>query len=841
MMTGLPLGTTGLDLGELLVGTVTVTPVFFESNESSPNTEDWTAEEIQESLQDIREGVQWWSDRLAETTDKHSLSFVVDDTFAVDPFETSFEPIANTSDTFSRYVSQFLVHHDYADHTLNRSVQLFNDAQREANGTDWAFTIFMVDASNDEDGFFEPGVGSFLGAFAYNYGSFVVTTNDRPVSTITHEVGHVFQTLDEYPLGGDWTARSGYYDTQNLNAANNPTTGFVQQESIMRGGTAAMNAYRDFQISDSARSMLGWQDSDGDGVFDAFDVPLHLEGVGYFDSIADEYKFSGVASAVPLLNRNPFIRSINSDITLNRISEIQFRIDGGEWQTAVAPDLQTTDFDVSIPVSSDLQSIEFRAIDLPTGVTSPIVSGSLAEHAFHDNGVRGFAFLDLNQNGLRDPNDELIANAQVQLRNSDGSELISGTIRASDFADGAIPQTIDQVVLSTEGSQIATSVHSGESANAGGQRVFLAENITDIGEPFIERWDETAKLRVDFNEPVGQVQASVIGLNVGSHARIEAYDAADNLLTRTTTAYLPAGETGSVQVSDPQGRISSVRIFGQGSTSLGEFSYGVAVTEISYGVNTSVVTGVDGAFQIPNLANGIYQLEVVSDNVTQQFQRANFDVRVVDQGSTLIAAGAAKVNSPLFNESFAEDVDENGEVTPFDALLVINDMSANQPRVLGESEVLGASIDVNNDGSITPFDALLVINFLASQSEQPEGLGEQIAAALGTRDQTFSNRFNSDNLATSSRLMGNSSLGQTRRFDSSLMFDSTANRTLGESFGHSSSDRAFDDTSPDNRQPTKTPSKPEFLDSLLEKNRSTDLAISELIGPFDSIFTEPSG
>ena len=48
--------------------------------------------------------------------------------------------------------------------------------------------------------------------------------------------------------------------------------------------------------------MVGWQDSDGDGVFDLADVPLRLEAVGYFDAQTSLYHFSGVAaSAVPLM------------------------------------------------------------------------------------------------------------------------------------------------------------------------------------------------------------------------------------------------------------------------------------------------------------------------------------------------------------------------------------------------------------------------------------------------------------------------------------------------------------------------------------------------------------
>ena len=85
---------------------------------------------------------------------------------------------------------------------------------------------------------------------------------------------------------------------------------------------------------DSTLAMVGWQDSDGDGVFDVADVPLRLEGIGYFDAATSRYHFRGDASAVPLMNRNS--SGNQSDITLNRISELQYRIDQGAWQVYAA-------------------------------------------------------------------------------------------------------------------------------------------------------------------------------------------------------------------------------------------------------------------------------------------------------------------------------------------------------------------------------------------------------------------------------------------------------------------------------------------------------------------------
>jgi serpin B len=68
------------------------------------------------------------------------------------------------------------------------------------------------------------------------------------------------------------------------------------------------------------------------------------------------------------------------------------------------------------------------------------------------------------------------------------------------------------------------------------------------------------------------------------------------------------------------------------------------------------------------------------------------------------------------------DVNRDGQVTPFDALLVINDLvlhgsHAVQGSALAQvaTGVSDAQFDVNHDGMVTPFDALVVINGLILQ------------------------------------------------------------------------------------------------------------------------------
>jgi hypothetical protein len=61
------------------------------------------------------------------------------------------------------------------------------------------------------------------------------------------------------------------------------------------------------------------------------------------------------------------------------------------------------------------------------------------------------------------------------------------------------------------------------------------------------------------------------------------------------------------------------------------------------------------------------------------------------------------------NALIAEDVNQDGVVTPIDALIVINELNKNGPRPV---EAVSHTVDVNGDGYVTPLDSLVVINEL---------------------------------------------------------------------------------------------------------------------------------
>ena len=778
LMAADPLGATDLDTGEFFLGTVTVTPVFFESDgSSSDHTENWTEEEIDSALADIQESLDWWTTLLGTLTDKHELEFVIDDTYARDPFETTFEPISNTSETFQRYVSEFAVDQGLADSTsLNHAMLRFNDRQRNLpeHQTDWAFTIFMVDASEDSDGFFDRS-GNFSGAFAYSGGLYVVTPNSRPASTIAHEIGHIFWARDEYPGGGSYTDRAGYYNSQNINAHDNPN--LEQEPSIMRGGVPTIEAYEQGISSLRTLEFVGWRDSDGDGVFDLADVPLDLEVTGYFDAATSTYHVDGSATAVALMNQNS--RSFQSDITTNRIDALQYRLDDGDWIVAQQYDAQATLIDLEIPITDDFDTIQLRVVDTIVNdeqqellvTQSAIVSGTQTAPAISSGSLQGFAFIDDDQDGQRSSGEQLLSGTRAELLHADGSSLFGGSISASDY-DGEVPSSISGVTLTAVGQQFNDQVYASSALENDDLNVFFARNFTF--DRFEDDWGDSVALEAAFDQSVGEVDLSVLGLETGSYARIEAYDAAGVLLSRTTSERIEAGSVETISIHDELGRIASIRAFGHARTT-------IAISDLSFGFSDSVTTSVDGVWQFSNLVPGDYQVQIQAEKLIHQFDTDLLTVEATTSQPTTVPIAASVVDSPRHNVDLAYDADDNGSVTPADILTIINDLANKGTRTIEADEATGTSIDVSNDGEISPVDALLVINYLAdggASAPQGELIGNDNSTA--NHDQAISD------------MLGDDMNGSVNRGSNSTMLKSAGYTTGDESIGNVSTDSQRD-------------------------------------------------
>ena len=749
LLTSVPFGALPMDTGEFMLGDVLVTVVLMESSGQissvNPNTENWRPETIEAAKSKVIEGMQWWEQTLATQFPNNTapLNFHFDFTFADAPVLTNFEPIANpstyfadhydpnTSTTRQGWIKDFLNlvgHNTTGD--FSRDIRAFNHQQRLAHETEWAFTVFVVNDENDADGMFAPG--GFFRAFAYAGGQFLVSPAGRPASTFAHEAGHMFWARDEYPGAGSYYDWRGYYNSQNLNAVDSnpvPRAVFVtvQQDSLMakdytrqemvdltggqwqldEGRPLLTSAWENHTSSPSSLAMIGWQDSDGNGILDVLDVPFALNGAAYLDTLAGVYRFVGNSAVQTLPNRNS--SGTQSDITINRIQRAEYRIDGGPWQTAGTYDAFRVSMDLRIPVpSSAAHAIEIRTVDDRTGVTSPVFSGSTdALAAAEKPGINGFLWNDQNGDEQFDVGERPISGWTVRL--VDEADQPLDLMRSVEPDGYPINTRLDQVDPTATLKALVNGAQQGvvaslSTSSSTGIRVlgYLPNMVATTG---VNNWNRDTQLRVDFASPVSVVRLDAIAASATAYARLEAYDSGGNLLQRYTTRGLTAGQAEMMRIERPTPDIAYVIAREHGDTA-------IQLDHLRFGVATQTATGRSGSYHLTGLPAGSYRVQVVAPpNASAVGQ-----IQTVTIGEGELASGVNFTGSPPAwqNSVDAADVTGDGDVTPLDVLMLINFVNSHldTPAVADSGHTPPPYYDVNGDGYVTSTDVLLVINRL---------------------------------------------------------------------------------------------------------------------------------
>jgi hypothetical protein len=714
LFASLPFGASPGDTGEFMLGRIAVTPVLLESDGSiDPNQYDWSASQIQEVLNNLDDGMQWWVDLLQTKTTVHNLEWVIDDQFAVNPVETGYEPISRVSNDFRFWVREFLNGRGYnTTGSIDSDMRLFNDAQRQRLGTDWSFTIFVVNSHFDPDNNFAPG-GSFSRAFAFAGGLYFVTPSTRPASTYSHETGHMFWARDEYLGGGSYTQRRGYYNAQNLNAGDNPTPGFVQQASIMTAGGLLQQAYNNLVSADATLEQLGWKDSDGDGIFDVLDVPIQLQGRGFWDATAKQYRFIGSAQVGTLHNLNS--SGFRNDITLNKISRLEYRMDGGTWQTLQTVNAYTTSFDLSIPIPDGSNQIEVRAVGDIAGIESTTYRSEVYRpNITNVNGISGVAWVDDDRDDLWDPSEYGRAEWFVDLVNSQGTPISLQTVFNPDnFSAGELPNNFNsRVVFSSVGTL------------TDGRVGFFTDSTGTLGQTFhayspsTQTWssvwtDASQRLQANFAATTSQVEVDIIGSGSNSIGRIDAFNSAGQLIARSTSPNLSNGQRVTLRVGRIQNDIAYVIIGGQGAGRT------IRIDDFRMGATSSVPTNNQGQYRFDNLPAGTYYVKArPSSNVYSSTSPSN-GIRTV----TLVAGVPATnvdfsfeyMSSNWQNPDNRFDADDNNAINAIDALVIINELNRGGDSDLSKRGDITPYVDVSGDGYLTAIDALQVINYLNSR------------------------------------------------------------------------------------------------------------------------------
>ncbi|MCB0191300.1 MAG: hypothetical protein KDJ65_05095 [Anaerolineae bacterium] len=311
---------------EYMIGSVAVGIVLVESNGAKDaSTENWTNDEKQLVFNEIVTAMNWWS----ELEPRAHLSFVYED-HLTNPLPTSVEPITRPYSDQQFWIKDAMGALGYKSSSYFNLVRDYNNDMRDKHKTDWAFTIFVADSSNDSDNRFSDGYF----AYAYLGGPFMVMTYGNngygPYymdAVAAHEMGHIFLALDQYSGAGQTCdRRAGYLDIENQNSQYGSCAS--NTGSIMRGQISPFDAKL---IDVYAAGQIGWKDSDNDNIFDPMDTDLPIT----IDS------FSQTNNTVTLTGNTNIIAYPSPSrigVTINTLTGVKYRFGTNPWQIASAID-----------------------------------------------------------------------------------------------------------------------------------------------------------------------------------------------------------------------------------------------------------------------------------------------------------------------------------------------------------------------------------------------------------------------------------------------------------------------------------------------------------------------
>jgi len=334
---------------EFMIGRIAVGIVLPESDGSvDASTETWTAGERSQVLSEITTALDWW----AALEPRANLTFVYDDGTAA-PISTGYEPIQRPYTDQGLWITEVMAEKGFNGSTYFDQVRGYNQMLRDTHDADWAFTIFVVDSSNDGDNRFSDR--HF--AYAYLGGPFTVLTSgsngygiDNLDAVAAHEVGHIFFALDQYRTARQpCTRSSGYLGAENQNSQYGECV--LDEPSVMRGQVSPF-AHNDLDAY--ARAQIGWRDSDGDGILDPVDTTIKIDGVEYE---ADAVRTNVFTITGDLLDE-PYSSPLRRNVTINAIESVEWRVGGSDWTAANALD---GGFD------SYAEAFAFTTPPLPTG------------------------------------------------------------------------------------------------------------------------------------------------------------------------------------------------------------------------------------------------------------------------------------------------------------------------------------------------------------------------------------------------------------------------------------------------------------------------------------------
>ncbi len=351
-------------------GRAAVNLVFPES-EGPGTLADWTVALQTTIAGELVRALQWWNLKSGG-----ALTFVVINRGSA---ETPYEPGLLTMADEYLYLSGMMQSLGYSGSCAYEQIDAMNEETRLENGANWGFTQVVIHANQFS--------GSGALAYAYLGGPHTVALSGngslgtgRLDRVIAHEVGHIFQALDEY-LGGceGCSARSGYLDVLNLNCV---TCQHQSGKCVMRGGAEYGEQEMDemetkIRACEHTLGMAGIRDANRNGVLDVREtIPETTMSTALPDTMfgSGNVLVEGRAWDQPYANAPPQYEPV----TLNVVTNVEFSVDGRKWSSSSPVDgywsSREENFELRLPeAGGGMHRLWLRAVNSvgardPTGV-----------------------------------------------------------------------------------------------------------------------------------------------------------------------------------------------------------------------------------------------------------------------------------------------------------------------------------------------------------------------------------------------------------------------------------------------------------------------------------------
>lgn len=428
---------------DYMVGTVAVA-IILPRCVGALCTESWTSAEVIQIKDEVQNALTWWEQKSAEINNGNSLvqfQIVTDPPLLTD---TITEPInvpggnsialCGNEGVWINEVMANLGYNNYTDTVTAKNTYLnevfdYNHHLRQVYSSDWAFVVFVADASNDaiHDPVDAGGEGMFrftdcggllanpfgVAGYGWHTGPHMVMNNVNGYygshfmdGIAAMEIGHIFGAPDEwnssYSCNDPETGKPscnhpwGYlaWPNGNCNYDNTPneqTCMLNDNQSLMRHPqeTAPGTGIIGNTVNRYTRGHIGWWDSDdlsnglpsnGNDLPDTIDTTPTITLAPYLPNPTTDRtpSYTGEARDIPFHTTN---YTDYVDVTINTIMAVEYRIDGGPWHKATSTD---GDFDsfyeefVFTPLLCENATyfIEARAVN-SINHTSLIVSDTL--------------------------------------------------------------------------------------------------------------------------------------------------------------------------------------------------------------------------------------------------------------------------------------------------------------------------------------------------------------------------------------------------------------------------------------------------------------------------------